>query len=117
MLRPLIILLLLSSALLLSGCAGMLNALVPDVHIADRHTVMEADAAGEWPELEQRLRYDLNRGPQPLPDLVEPLEQQATFRVLNDEFVMPTGETKATEGTEAADEARQSQRATERDDG
>ncbi|MDX1810808.1 MAG: hypothetical protein R3240_02600, partial [Gammaproteobacteria bacterium] len=40
---------------------------VPDVYIIDRHTVMEADAAGEWPELEKRfLDKSLSKGPEDL---------------------------------------------------
>lgn len=79
--------LLLTASLSLSGCANFLSSLVPDVYLVDRHTVMEADAAGDWPQLEERLRADLNKGPQPFTGLDEQLEQEAAFRVLDDEYV------------------------------
>ena len=82
--------LLVVSSLSLTGCANFLNALVPDVYLVDRHTVMEADAAGDWPELEQRLRADLNRGPQAFTGLDDQLEQEAAFQLLDDEYVSNT---------------------------
>lgn len=33
-----------------SACVNL-----PDVYLIDRHTVMESESSGEWPELEQRL--------------------------------------------------------------
>lgn len=71
----------------LSGCANLLNQLVPDVYLVDRHTIMESDAAGDWPALEQRLRSNIHSGPTPLAGIDEPLDQQPAFQVLNDEYV------------------------------
>ncbi len=68
----------------LTGCVS-----VPDIYVIDRHTVMEAEASGEWPELEKRLLQDsIAKGPTNLP--VEPFEdrKKKAFKVLNDE--MPT---------------------------
>lgn len=72
------------------GCANLLNALVPDVYLVDRQTIMESDAAGDWPEFEQRLRTQIHTGPVPLAGIDEPLDQQAAFRVLNDEYAPET---------------------------
>ncbi|WP_416886310.1 hypothetical protein [Marinospirillum sp.] len=75
----------------LTGCANFLSGLVPDVYLVDRHTVMEADAAGAWPDLEARLLYDdLATGPLPLVDPSQNLDQQADFQLLNAEFPQST---------------------------
>lgn len=79
-------LLILLTSLLLTGCSGWVNSLVPDVYLVDRHTIMEADAAGEWPELEQRLREPPQAGPQPFAGVDENLDQADGFRILNGEF-------------------------------
>ncbi|WP_404418786.1 hypothetical protein [Marinospirillum sp.] len=84
--KPLAALVLVLASLGLTGCANFLNSLVPDVYLVDRHTVMEADAAGDWPELEQRLRSDLNTGPQPFTGLNERLEEDTALRLLDDEY-------------------------------
>jgi hypothetical protein len=73
-------------SLLLSGCSGWLNALVPDVYLVDRHTITEADAAGDWPALEQRLRETIHSGPRPLAGMDDNLDQSDSFQVLNDEL-------------------------------
>lgn len=68
----------------LVGCVS-----VPDIYIIDRHTVMEAEASGEWPELEQRfLDKSISKAPTPL--ATEPYDdrREKAFRVLNGE--MPT---------------------------
>lgn len=78
--------LILLASLLLTGCSSWVNSLVPDVYLVDRHTIMEADAAGEWPELEQRLRDQPQAGPQPFAGVDEGLDQSAGFRILNGEF-------------------------------
>lgn len=78
---------LIATSLSLTGCANFLSSLVPDVYLVDRHTVMEADAAGDWPQLEERLRADLNPGPQAFTRLDEQLEEEAAFQLLDDEYV------------------------------
>ncbi len=87
--RTTVLALLMPAALSLTGCAGFFNSLVPDVYLVDRHTIMEADAAGEWPELDQRLRQDIDQGPQAFAGVDEKLDEQAAFRVLNDEYATP----------------------------
>lgn len=84
--KALALALLLLISLSLTGCANLLSSLVPDVYLVDRHTVMEADAAGDWPELEQRLRTDIHSGPQAFSGLDDRLEQEPAFQVLNDEY-------------------------------
>lgn len=66
----------------LGGCVS-----IPDVYLIDRHTVMETEAAGDWPELENRFR---EQSPQTGPTnlSVEPntARHERAFRVVNGEF-------------------------------
>lgn len=64
---------------MVSGCA--LKPTV-DVVLVDRHTVMESEAAGEWPQLEQRLK----KGPVPLRDVNDSRRRARAFRVLDGEY-------------------------------
>jgi len=69
-------------ALLLPGCVSL-----PDVYLIDRQTVMEAEASGEWPKLEQRFRQAAPRkGPTPLAKEPSSKRRERAFRVLNGEF-------------------------------
>ncbi|MGD8592964.1 MAG: hypothetical protein PVF82_09040 [Gammaproteobacteria bacterium] len=71
-----------SALLSLSACVNL-----PDVYLIDRHTVMEEEASGEWPELESRFRQQaVKSGPTNLAK--EPMERrrERAFRVLNGEF-------------------------------
>ena len=52
--------------------------------LIDRHTVMESEAAGEWPQVEKRLR--LNKGPLALRDVNDSRREERAFRVLNGEY-------------------------------
>lgn len=66
----------------LSACVQL-----PPVYLVDRHTVMELEASGEWPELEQRLhKQSLSMGPVQLSK--DPIERrrERAFRVLNSEY-------------------------------
>ena len=66
----------------LSACVSL-----PDIYLVDRHTVMEAEASGEWPELEQRFKSkSINKGPVNLAK--EPFERRrdSAFELLNGEF-------------------------------
>lgn len=67
--------------LLLSGCS-----LSPSVKMVliDRHTVMESEAAGKWPQIEKQIH--LNKGPIPLADMNESKREEKAFKVLNGEF-------------------------------
>ena len=39
----------------LTLCGIMFTACAPKIYVIDRHTIMEKEAAGEWPSLEKRL--------------------------------------------------------------
>jgi len=79
------------ASLLFTGCSGLVNKLVPDVYLVDRHTLMEADAAGEWPELENRLMESaIKNASEPYAGIDEQLDNQAGFRALNAEYVAPS---------------------------
>ena len=74
--------LLICSALSLSACVTL-----PDIYLVDRHTVMEAEASGEWPKLEQRLRKDaLQMGTTDLAKEPDNQRRERAFRTLNAEF-------------------------------
>ena len=70
------------------GCVSL-----PDVYLIDRHTVMEEEASGQWPVLEQRIvEQGLNKGPTAFPELKDDPRKQRAFQVLNGEFVQATQE-------------------------
>ncbi len=75
-------------ALLLGGSGCAIR--VPDIYLTDRHTVMESEAAGEWPQIDKRLRRDLHKGPVVLPPQEESRRQQRAFRILNGEYPSST---------------------------
>ncbi|MDQ7015960.1 MAG: hypothetical protein Q9O24_09175 [Gammaproteobacteria bacterium] len=71
-------------SVLVSGCVAL-----PDVYLIDRHTVMEAEASGEWPELERRLAQQaLKLGPESLLIGQDDPRKKRAFSVLNGEFVV-----------------------------
>ena len=66
----------------LSACVNL-----PDVYLIDRHTVMEEEASGEWPELESRFRQQaVKSGPSNLAEETVERRRERAFRVLNGEF-------------------------------
>lgn len=85
----------------ITGCSGLLNNLVPDVYLVDRHTLMEADAAGEWPELEARLQTQaIKQGSEPYAGIDEQLDDQAGFRALNAEYALPKTHPKGSQNAQ-----------------
>lgn len=61
----------------------------PDIYLIDRHTVMEAEASGEWPQLEQRFRQQVPAmGPTDLAKEPSQRRRERAFRILNGEFPM-----------------------------
>lgn len=75
----------------LTGCANFISGLVPDVYLVDRRTLMEADAAGEWPDLEQRLQEQaVQTGSTPYAGAQDPLDQQLHLKALNAEYAQPS---------------------------
>ena len=83
----------LAALLALPALPGCVN-LAPQVTIADRHTVLEEDASGDWPELEQRLTEPLmGMGPVPLAaDPEASRRRERAFNVLNGAFLHPTAD-------------------------
>ena len=68
----------------LSGCVNL-----PDVYLIDRHTVMEEEASGEWPELEARFRQQaVKSGPTNLAKETTERRRERAFRMLNGEFTV-----------------------------
>ncbi len=75
-----------SCLVLTTGCVSL-----PDVYLIDRHTVMEAEASGEWPELEQRfLQQSISKGPTDLAKEPYDDRKKKAFNVLNDEMASTT---------------------------
>ncbi|MBF0471755.1 MAG: hypothetical protein HQL48_10325 [Gammaproteobacteria bacterium] len=74
--------LLLGFTLVASGCGAL-----PDVYLIDRHTVMEEEASGEWPQLEQRFRdLAVTPGPVDLEKESNSRRRDRAFNLLNDEM-------------------------------
>ena len=66
----------------LHGCAAL-----PDIYLIDRHTVMEEEASGEWPQLEERfIQQGLNKGATNFPGIEKDPRRERAFHVLNGEF-------------------------------
>lgn len=66
---------------------------LPDVYLIDRHTVMEEEASGEWPEMESRFRKQaVKSGPTNLAKEPKVQRRERAFRLLNGEFPMARNE-------------------------
>lgn len=66
----------------LSACIS-----IPDVYLIDRHTVMEAEASGEWPQVDQRFRQQaIKPGPTALEADPDSPRKARSLEVLNGEF-------------------------------
>ena len=73
---------LLLATVILPGCVSL-----PDVYLIDRQTVMEAEASGEWPQLEARFRKQVPlKGATDLAKEPSQKRRDRAFRVLNGEF-------------------------------
>jgi hypothetical protein len=78
LLRPVAALLFLAS-LSLSGCAAK-------VYMLDRQTVLEEEAAGEWPDMESRLKKQAKvSGATPFPAVEQSAAKKRRYSVLNGE--------------------------------
>jgi len=72
-----------SSVLLLLG----LCSCSPKIYLVDRHTVLEEEAAGEWPDFEKDLlQKSAEFGPVQYPKTPITEEQKRLYRVLNSEL-------------------------------
>ncbi len=88
--KPLV---LLAAFVLLTSCVSL-----PDVYIIDHHTVMEEEASGEWPKLEQRF-HDLavHPGPVNLANEKNSQRRKRTFSILNGEMTTSSKEYSGTQ--------------------
>lgn len=67
--------------------AGMFTGCIPDVYLVDRHTVMEMEASGDWPELDKVFYQDVQTaGPVPFINDPESKRKKRVKNVLNGEF-------------------------------
>ncbi len=81
------------AAISMSSCISL-----PDVYLIDRQTVMEAEASGEWPQLEERFTHTTPKtGPTDLATEPSSKRRDRAFRVLNGEF--PTNPSQAQSST------------------
>jgi len=77
---------LLITSVALSACISL-----PDVYLIDRHTVMEAEASGEWPQIDQRFRQQaIKPGPTALEADPGSPRKARSLEVLNSEFTSNT---------------------------
>lgn len=78
-----------------------LGACVPDVYLVDRHTVMEMEASGDWPQLDKVFyEHVQTAGPVPFINDPESARKKRVKNMLNGEFsayslVEHTGEDKS----------------------
>ena len=71
---------------ILSGLA--LSACAPKIYLKDRHTVMEDEAAGEWPDFEKELIEKTQAAsPAPLQKVELSAKKRRLYNVLNAELV------------------------------
>lgn len=87
-----------------------LGACSPKIYLADRQTVLEDEAAGEWPDFDQDvLRKTQAQSPTPFPTTAVSARRARLFNVLNGELVS----TRASEGGERAEQVLPATRATQ----
>ena len=71
------------------ACVGL-----PSVYLVDRHTVMESEASGEWPELEKRFATQaLSAGPVPFEK--DPIEKPPKAHLFLNSELLNESETVA----------------------
>jgi hypothetical protein len=69
------------AALYLSSCA-------PQIYVVDRHTIMEEEAAGEWPDVEKEWMGQAKaQGPVRFPKTPESEKKKRLYNTLNGELV------------------------------
>ncbi len=75
---------LLGMGLILSGLS--LTACVPDIYLIDRQTVLELEASGQWPELDQKYKdMALRSGPTALESTRDNVENRQIFSMTHDD--------------------------------
>lgn len=71
--------------LLLGICA--LGACAPQIYVVDRHTVLEEEAAGEWPDFERNaLERSTQSGPIPFRKTPAGPKKKRLYNTLNGEM-------------------------------
>lgn len=74
-------------------CLGLWGC-APTVYVIDRHTVLEEEASGDWPELESYfLKRDLKPGPTFLEKTRSDRKRERIWHVLNGELATPDSTT------------------------
>ncbi len=74
--------------LLSVGLALSLMACAPKIYLKDRHTVMEDEAAGEWPDFEKHLIEKSQKdSPTPIKKVEESGKKKRLYEVLQGELV------------------------------
>lgn len=74
----------LAAALLWIGAA----ACAPKIYVVDRQTVLEQEAAGDWPEFDKELiAKSLSRGPAPLGKTAPSPQQRRLYNVPNGDLL------------------------------
>lgn len=65
----------------------MLGGCIPDVYLVDRHTVMEMEASGDWPQLDKVFYEEVQTaGPVPFINDPESKRKKRAKNMLNGEF-------------------------------
>jgi hypothetical protein len=74
-----------------------LCACAPKVYVVDRQTILEEDAAGEWPQFEKELlKKSKSAGPVPFSHVPLNASRARLYNVLNSELVSTTSSDAAT---------------------
>jgi hypothetical protein len=70
---------------------GTLVACSPKVYLVDRQTVLEDEAAGEWPDFEKELIHKAKAtGPTPFAKVNNGAKKERLYHVLNGELTQQT---------------------------
>jgi hypothetical protein len=73
--------------LLLAVCSLFVSC-TAKVYVQDRHTIMEEEAAGEWPQFEKELlTKSAEKGPTPFEKTRTSARKKRLYNVLNGEMV------------------------------
>ena len=63
----------------------------PKIYLVDRQTVLEDEAAGEWPEFEKEILAKAKaQGPTPFPQSQDSERKDRLYQVLNGELTTPS---------------------------
>lgn len=61
---------------------------IPNIYQHDRHTVLEAEAAGTWPQLDKQfLEAPISHHPEALDKVKPSVRQKKAHRILNGEII------------------------------